>query len=152
MMENDIFHCLVERERGEEKWWGPQVFSSPLQNTISPNWRENWSDKCEKYLDKTVPPLFNVYGSFIFSFDFSFVRLAFWFFFFFFLFLWFCQVVGSSSFPSFLFLIFIFIIFLRKCFWMISYSIFWNVHFCLYTILKKNIMYYFLFYLRRTWW
>ena len=41
MMENDIFHCLVERERGEEKWWGPQVFSSPLQNTISPNWREN---------------------------------------------------------------------------------------------------------------
>ena len=133
MMENDIFHCLVERERGEEKWWGPQVFSSPLQNTISPNWRETWSDKWEKYLDKTVPPLFNVYGSFIFSFDFSFVRLAFWFFFFF-LFLWFCQVVGSSSFPSFLFLIFIFIIFLRKCFWMISYSIFWNVHFCLYTI------------------
>ena len=84
MMENDIFRCLVEREREEEKWWGPQVFSSPLQNTISPNWRETWSDKWEKYLDKTVPPLFNVYGSFIFSFDFSFVRLAFWFFFFFF--------------------------------------------------------------------
>ena len=83
MMENDIFCCLVEREREEEKWWGPQVFSSPLQNTISPNWRETWSDKWEKYLDKTVPPLFNVYGSFIFSFDFSFVRLAFCFFFFF---------------------------------------------------------------------
>ena len=31
MMENDIFHCLVERERGEEKWWGPQVFSLPFK-------------------------------------------------------------------------------------------------------------------------
>ena len=113
MMKNDIFHCLVERERGEEKWWGPQVFSSPLQNTISPNWRENWSDKWEKYLDKTVPHLFNVYGYFIFSFDFSFVRLAFCFFFFFW-FLWFCQVVGSSSFPSFFILNFYFYYFFKK--------------------------------------
>ena len=28
-MENYIFHCLVERRRGREKWWGPKVFSPP---------------------------------------------------------------------------------------------------------------------------
>ena len=52
----------------------------------------------------------------------------------------------------FFFLIFIFIIFLRKKFSKISYAIFWNVHFHLYTIFFKRIMYYFLFYLRGTWW
>ena len=29
MVENDIFYCLVKREKGREKWWGPQVFSPP---------------------------------------------------------------------------------------------------------------------------
>ena len=74
-------------------------------------------------MDKTAPT----------SFNFSFVTLAFFSFsFFLFFFLWFFQVVGSSSFPSFLFfLICIFIIFLRKHFW-------------------KSIMYYFLFYLKGT--
>ena len=27
--ENEWEGCLVERGRGREKWWGPQVFSSP---------------------------------------------------------------------------------------------------------------------------
>ena len=48
--------------------------------------------------------------------------------------------------------LFYFIIFLRKHFWMISYAIFWNIHFHLYTIFFKSIIYYFMFYLRGTWW
>ena len=53
---------------GEEKSGGAHKFSLlPLQNTISPNWRENWSEKWEKHLDKTAPsPLFNVSGFFFF--------------------------------------------------------------------------------------
>ena len=44
--ENGWEWCLIERERERKKWWDPQVFSPPpLQNTISPNWKENWSEK-----------------------------------------------------------------------------------------------------------
>ena len=140
------FFTVWLRGGGGEKSGRAHKFSLlPLQNTISPNWSEKW----EKYLDKTAPTSFNVSRSFFFL-DKS--NAGFLFLVFFSFFLWFCQVVGSSSFPSFFFLNFNFIIFLRKHFWMISYAIFWNVHFHLYTILKKIIVYYFLFYLRGTWW
>ena len=61
---------------GEEKNGGAYKFSFiPFQNTISPNWRENWNEKCGKYLDKIVPTSFNVSSFFFFfffsSFDFS---------------------------------------------------------------------------------
>ena len=122
------FSTISLRGGGGEKGGGTHKFSLlPLQNTISPNWRENWSEKWEKYFDKTTPTSFLHFWLlffFFFFFYFSFVSLAFCFFFFFFL--WFCQVVGFFFFFSFFFffLIFIFIIFLRKHFWMISYAIF----------------------------
>ena len=65
------------KRRGREKWWGQQVFSlPPLQNTISPNWRENWSKKWEKYLNKTAPPLLT-FLAFFFLLFLSLVMLAF---------------------------------------------------------------------------
>ena len=121
--------CLVERGGGE-KSGGANKFSlpCPLQNTISPNWRENWSKKWEKYLNKTVPPLLTFLASFFFFLLFlSLVTLAFCFCF------WFFQWRGGSFFFSFFFFNFL-IFFWRKNFWMISYAIFWNVHFHLYTI------------------
>ena len=62
---------------------------------------------------------FLFFFAFLFCFDFSFVMMLFvflFFYFFVFFFLWFCEAVGSSSFPSFFFffLNFIFIIFLKK--------------------------------------
>ena len=58
---------------GGEKSGGTHKFSLlPLQNTISPNWRENWNEKWGKYLDKTAPTSYNISGFFFFSsFDFS---------------------------------------------------------------------------------
>ena len=138
---------------GERKVVGPTSFlSSPFKIQSL-----QIGVKSEKNIwTKLPPPLINVFFFyllflcnsgllflffFFFSFDFSFVTLAFCFCFCFFPFFWFCQVVGSSSFPSFSFLIFIFIIiFLRKHFWMISYAIFWNIHFYLYTFFFESIM------------
>ena len=134
--------------RGREKWWGQQVFSlslslppPPLQNTISPNWRENWSGKWEKYLNKIAPPLLTFLAFFFFfTFPFSgnvgFLFLSL-FLFFCFLFFLFFQWRGGFFFFSFyfyFFIFFLFFIFWRKHFWMISYAIIWNVHFHLYTI------------------
>ena len=63
------------RRGGEQKSGGAHKFSLlPLQNTISPNWRENQSKKWEKYLDKTAPTALNILGFFFFSFDFSFLQ------------------------------------------------------------------------------
>ena len=102
------FSTIWLRGGGGEKGGGTHKFSLlPLQNTISPNWNEKW----EKYLDKTAPTSFNVSRSFFFL-DKS--NAGFLFLFFFCLFLWFCQVVGSSSFPSFFFFNFNFIIFFKK--------------------------------------
>ena len=50
------FFIVWLREGGGEKSGGTHNFSLlPIQNTISPNWRENWSEKWDKYLDKTAP-------------------------------------------------------------------------------------------------
>ena len=102
--------CLVERE-GVEKSGGANKFSlpRPLQNTISPNWRENWSKKWEKYLNKTVPPLLTFLASFFFFLLFlSLVTLAFCFCF------WFFQWRGGSFFFSFFFFFNFLIFFLKK--------------------------------------
>ena len=120
---------MVERGGGE-KSGGANKFSlpCPLQNTISPNWRENWSKKWEKYLNKTVPPLLTFLASFFFFYTFPFFGNAG------FLFLF---LVFSMTWWVFLLFLFFFnflIFFWRKHFWMISYAIFWNVHFHLYTI------------------
>ena len=119
------FSIVWLKGRGGEKSGGVHKFSLLLlQNTISPNQKENWSEKQKKYLDKTAPTsvsgfFFFFYFSFLtlacsffflfffISFDFSFVTLAF-------CFLRFCQVVGSSSFPSFFFLNFYFYYFFKK--------------------------------------
>ena len=103
MMKNDIIHCLVERGRGE-KSGAAHKFSLPLQNTISPNWRENWSEKWKKYLYKTTLSLL--------TFFFPFVTLLFVFCFFFLIYFFFLWVL--LLFPPFFFLIFIFIVFLKK--------------------------------------
>ena len=72
------FFTVWFRRGGGEKSGGTHKFSILLlQNTISPNWRENWSKKWKKYLDKTAPTSFNVSGFFFSSFDFSFVMLLF---------------------------------------------------------------------------
>ena len=57
------------RGGGEEKNDGAHKFSLiPFQNTISPNWSENW----EKYLNKTTPTSYKNTGFFFFSsFDIS---------------------------------------------------------------------------------
>ena len=106
------------RGGGRAKSGGAHKFSLlPFQNTISSNWRENWSEKWEKYLDKTTPTSFLCFWLFFFFFLVFLYNVGFFFLFFFsFFFLWFCQAVGSSSFPSFFFffLNFIFIIFLKK--------------------------------------
>ena len=49
--ENCWEKCLVGRGRGREFWWGPGVFSSGHQNTISPNWGEN----CVKIFGQNYP-------------------------------------------------------------------------------------------------
>ena len=50
------FFTVWLRGRVGEKSGGAHKFSLlPLQNTISPNWRETWSEKFEKYLDKIAP-------------------------------------------------------------------------------------------------
>ena len=55
------FFSIWLRGGGGEKSGGAHKFSLlPLQNTISPNWSEKW----EKYLDKTAPTSFNVFGFF----------------------------------------------------------------------------------------
>ena len=80
------FSTISLRGGGGEKGGGTHKFSLlPLQNTISPNWRENWSEKWEKYFDKTTPTSFLHFWLlfFFFFFYFSFVSLAFCFFFFF---------------------------------------------------------------------
>ena len=101
------------REGGGEKSGGAHKFSLLLlQNTISPNWRENWSKKWKKYLDKTAPTSFSISGFFFSSFDFSFVMLLFLCF----CFLFFLSLVllgGGFFFFSF-FLFFIFYYFFKK--------------------------------------
>ena len=135
MVENSIFHCLVEREREREKWWGLQVFSPPPSKNNLSKLEKKLEWKVGKIFGQNYPHLFFMFLALFFFFLVFLYNVGFFFFFFFsFFFLWFCQVVGSSSFPSFFFLNFNFIIFLRKHFWMISYAIFWNVHFHLYTI------------------
>ena len=63
------------RGGGEEKNDGAHKFSLiPFQNTISPNWSENW----EKYLNKTTPTSFSVSGSFFFFFFFYFSFVCRW--------------------------------------------------------------------------
>ena len=117
---------------------------------------------------KLLPPPFLVFFFFFFLlflsnvgllFLFSLLLYFFWLFlcdvgflFFVFVFFGFVRWWVLLLFLLFFFLIFIFIIFLRKQFSKISYAIFWNIHFHLYTIFFKRIMYYFLFYLRGTWW
>jgi len=50
------FSTVWLRGRGGEKSGEAHKFSLLLlQNTISPNWRETWSEKLEKYLEKTTP-------------------------------------------------------------------------------------------------
>ena len=145
-------------EEGERKVVGPTSFLSFPFKIQSLQIGEKIRVKSGKNIwTKLPPPLLTFLAPFFFLFSFFFwlflCNAGFWFFvfvFFFFscFFLWFCQVVGSSSF----FLIYIFIIFFKKTFLDDFLYYFWNVHFHLYTILKKSIMYYFLFYLRGTWW
>ena len=72
------FFTVWLRGGGGEKSGGAHKFSLlPLQNTISPNWREDWSKKWKKYLNKTAPPLLTFLDFFFSSFDFSFVMLLF---------------------------------------------------------------------------
>ena len=72
------FFTVWLRGGGGEKSGGAHKFSLlPLQNTISPNWREDWSKKWKKYLNKTAPPLLTFLDFFSCSFDFSFVMLLF---------------------------------------------------------------------------
>ena len=97
------FSTVLLRGERREKSGGVHKFSfHPLQNTISPNWREKIRVKSRKNIwTKLPPPLINVSGFFFFgkvgllflffSFDFSFVLLAFYFCFCFFCFFGFCQ-------------------------------------------------------------
>ena len=56
------------RGEGGEKSGEAHKFSLlTIQNTISPNLRENWNEKWEKYLDKIASNSFNVSGSFFFN-------------------------------------------------------------------------------------
>ena len=86
------FSTISLRGGGGEKGGGTHKFSLlPLQNTISPNWRENWSEKWEKYFDKTTPTSF----------------LHFWLLFFFFFFL--SLVLSGGGVLLLLFLLFFFL-------------------------------------------
>ena len=93
------------RGGGGEKSGAAHKFSLPLENTISPNWRENWSEKWKKIFVQNYPISFNHF------FFFSFVTLLFVFFFFSYLFF---LSLGSSSFPSFFFLNFYFYYFFKE--------------------------------------
>ena len=93
------------RGGGGEKSGGAHKFSLlPLQNTISPNWSEKW----EKYLDKTAPTSFNVSRSFFFWIK---VTLAFCFCFFFLSFFGFVRWWVLLLFLLFFFLILILLFF-----------------------------------------
>ena len=74
-MKNGIFHCVVERGGGEKSGGAHKFSLLSLQNTISPNWRENLSEKWEKYLDKIALTFF------FFSFFFFFLNFYFYYFF-----------------------------------------------------------------------
>ena len=57
--EKMMFLVVWLRVEKRRDFGGVHKFSLlPLQNTVSPNWRETWSEKWEKYLDKTTPHLF----------------------------------------------------------------------------------------------
>ena len=123
------FSIVWLKGRGGEKSGGVHKFSLLLlQNTISPNQKENWSEKQKKYLDKTAPTsvsgfFFFFYFSFLtlacsffflfyfISFDFSFVTLAFCF-----LFLYSSVLSGGGFFffSFFFFLNFYFYYFFKK--------------------------------------
>ena len=100
-MENSIFHYLVERGTGREKWWGPQVFSPPPSkyNLFKLERKLEW--KMEKIFRQKCPHIF----------FFSFVTLAFCFLFFLFLVL---SGGGFFFFSFFIFLIFYFYYFFKK--------------------------------------
>ena len=93
------------RGGGEEKSGAAHKFSLPLQNTISPNWRENWSEKWKKIFVQNYPISFNHFFFFL-------CNAAFCFLFFFLIYFFFLWVL--LLFPPFFFLIFIFIVFLKK--------------------------------------
>ena len=97
------FFTVWLRGGGGEKSGGTHKFSLlPLQNTISPNWRENWNEKWEKYLDKTTPTSFNISGFFSFLFFWIFVcNVGF-----FFVFVFLSLVLSGSGFFFFSFLFF----------------------------------------------
>ena len=158
--ENDVFGCLVESGKNERFWWGPQVFSPSLFKIQSLQIREKIGVKSGKNIWTKMSPLLLTFlsSSLFFPFFWLFlspVTLAFCFCFCFFLLSFFGFV--RTWWVLLLFLFFFFLIFsfffLGKHFWMISYAIFWNVHFHRYKKKKIiSIMYYFLFYLRGTWW
>ena len=146
--ENDIFGCLVEGGKEERFWWGPQVFSPPPSKYNLSKLERNLEWKVGKYLDKTAPTSFNVFGIFFFfTFPFS-ANAGFLFLFFFY------SLVLSrrGGFFFFSFFLIFFNYFLRKHFW-IFFSLFFEMSTFIYTqFFFKSIMYYFLFYLRGIWW
>ena len=62
---------LVESGKDERFWWGPQIFSPPLQNTIFWNWKENKSKKWTKIFRQNCP-----HFHFTFSSIFGYLNLA----------------------------------------------------------------------------
>ena len=69
---------------GEKSGWAHKFSLFPLQNTISPNWGKNWSEKWKKIFRQNYPYLQLTFLPFFlfFFFYFSFVTLACSFFFF----------------------------------------------------------------------
>ena len=122
--EKMIFLVVWLRVEKMRDFGGVHKFSFlPLQNTISPNWSENWSEMWKKYLDKTVPTSFNVFGFFFFFWLFLFVLTLAFFPSFFFLLLFFFSFFGFVRtwwvlllflFFSFYFLFFLFYYFFKK--------------------------------------
>ena len=132
-MKNGIFYCLVERERGREKWWGPQVFSPPPS-------KYNIS-KLERKLEWKVEKIFGQNCS----------HLRFWFFFFFFFFYFSFLTLACSFFFLFYFISFDFsFVTLAFCFLFLYssvlsgggfffFSFFFFLNFYFYYFFKKTI-------------
>ena len=115
---------LVESGKDERFWWGPQIFSPPLQNTIFWNWKENKSKKWTKIFRQNCP-----HFHFTFSSIFGYLNLAVnvaglpfffllglvgrWIFFFFFYNMMMCElVIHHSTIQGFFWGYFFFLIFL----------------------------------------
>ena len=115
------FSTISLRGGGGEKGGGTHKFSLlPLQNTISPNWRENWSEKWEKYFDKTTPTSF----------------LHFWLLFFFFFLLLFLCIVGFLFF----FFFFLSLVLSGGGVLLLLFLLFFFLNFYFYYFFKKTLL------------